>query len=131
MPRSTPPPSPSQMSQMSGAPQQNGIPMVNGLPSGGQQTDMNHLWSVVQQLGQLLEENKVQTQGVLNGVQALQQRAAEDGGTDGKSFGTKEVNGEINGTFPSSETRASFLFYFWLVHNRFKFSHSRIFATLD
>lgn len=103
MPRSTPSPSPSQMSQMNGAPQQNGIPMVNGLPSGGQQTDMNHLWSVVQQLGQLLEENKAQTQGVLNGVQALQQRAAEEGGTDARSFGPKEVNGEINAASRAAE----------------------------
>jgi hypothetical protein len=84
---------------MNGAPQQNGIPMVNGLPSGGQQTDMNHLWTVVQQLSQMLEENKAQTQGVLNGVQAIQQRAAEEGGSiEGGRVGAREVNGEINGT---------------------------------
>ncbi|KAL6703913.1 hypothetical protein ACN47E_008949 [Coniothyrium glycines] len=96
-----PPPSPSQGSvagsQVNGA-QQNGIPMVNGLPSGGQQTDMNHLWAVVQQLSQLLEENKAQTQGIINGVAAIQGRAAEDGGA---VLGVREVNGEIN-----SATRA-------------------------
>ncbi|KAK1913705.1 hypothetical protein P3342_006948 [Pyrenophora teres f. teres] len=64
-----PPPSPSHSqagsiaaSQNGGG--QNGVPMVNGLPSGGQQTDMNHLWAVVQQLSQLLEENKAQTRGL-------------------------------------------------------------------
>ena len=54
--------SPGQMNQMNqmngggGQPQNGGggggVPLVNGLPSGGQQTDMNHLWSVVQQLSQ-------------------------------------------------------------------------------
>ena len=93
MPRNTPSPSPS---QANGAPPQNGIPMVNGLPSGGQQTDMNYLWSVVQQLSALLEENKAQTHSVLSGVQALQQRVAEEGST--APPGAREVNGEINGT---------------------------------
>jgi hypothetical protein len=93
MPRASPSPSPSQAS-MNGVAQQNGIPMVNGLPSGGQQTDMNHLWGVVQQLSQLLEENKAQTAGVLNGVAALQQRAAEEGGAIPSS---SQVNGELSG----------------------------------
>jgi len=75
--------------------QQNGIPMVNGLPSGGQQTDMNHLWSVVQQLSQVLEENRAQTAGIVNGVQAIQARAVEEGGVGG--LGLREVNGEISG----------------------------------
>lgn len=83
---------------MNGAPQQNGIPMVNGLPSGGQQTDMNHLWSVVQQLSQMLEDNKAHTQGVLNGVHALQQRATEEGNLGvSNHLSAREVNGEING----------------------------------
>lgn len=73
--------------------------MVNGLPSGGQQTDMNHLWAVVQQLSQLLEENKAQTAGIMNGVAAIQGRAAEEGGAVGGNggIGMREVNGEING----------------------------------
>lgn len=96
MPRASPSPSPSQTSAMNGGAQQNGVPMVNGLPSGGQQTDMNHLWGVVQQLSALLEENKAQTQGVLNGVAALQQRAAEEGGALPSS--AAQANGEISGT---------------------------------
>lgn len=75
--------------------QANGIPLVNGLPSGGQQTDMNHLWNVVQQLSQVLEDNKAQTLGIVNGVQAIQQRAAEEGSVG--SLNLREVNGEING----------------------------------
>ena len=75
--------------------QANGIPLVNGLPSGGQQTDMNHLWSVVQQLSQVLEDNKAQTLGIVNGVQAIQQRAAEEGCVG--TMNLREVNGEING----------------------------------
>ncbi|KAI8943155.1 hypothetical protein NX059_001184 [Plenodomus lindquistii] len=97
-----PPPSPSQGSvagsHVNGA-QQNGIPMVNGLQSGGQQTDMNHLWAVVQQLSQLLEENKAQTQGIVNGVAAIQGRAAEEGGP----VGLREVNGEINAATRAAE----------------------------
>jgi hypothetical protein len=80
-----------------GGGQQNGIPMVNGLPSGGQQTDMNYLWGVVQQLSQMLEENRAQTASIVNGVQAIQQRAAEEG-----SIGMREVNGELTGTSPRS-----------------------------
>ena len=81
-------------------PQANGgggaIPMVNGLPSGGQQTDMNYLWSVVQQLSQMLDENRAQTVGIINGVQSLRQRAVEDGGSVG-GMGIREVNGELDG----------------------------------
>ena len=96
MPRPPPSPSPSQAGSQVNGGQQNGIPMVNGLPSGGQQTDMNHLWAVVQQLSQLLEENKAQTAGIVNGVAAIQGRAAEEGGAVG-GMGMREVNGELNG----------------------------------
>ena len=96
MPRSAPSASAAQPA-MNGGPQQNAIPMVNGLPSGGQQTDMSHLWNVVQQLSQMLEENKAQTQGVLSGVQALQQRAADEGAA--QLLGAREVNASasVNG----------------------------------
>ena len=111
--QSRPPPSPSHSqagsiaSSMNGS-GQNGVPMVNGLPSGGQQTDMNHLWAVVQQLSQLLEENKAQTRGIVEGVAAIQGRAAlEEGGEVGggaglraSGIGMREVNGEINGMLP-------------------------------
>ncbi|EMD90388.1 hypothetical protein COCC4DRAFT_30181 [Bipolaris maydis ATCC 48331] len=108
--QSRPPPSPSHSqagsiagSQVNGG-GQNSIPMVNGLPSGGQQTDMNHLWAVVQQLSQLLEENKAQTRGIVEGVAAIQGRAAlEEGGEvgggsapRGNGVSMREVNGEIN-----------------------------------
>ena len=104
LPRAAPSPSPSPIStQVNGmpgpGPQQNGIPMVNGLPSGGQQTDMNHLWSVVQQLSQMLEENRAQTAGIVSGVQAIQARAAEEGGAVPAA---REANGEINGTSRTS-----------------------------
>ncbi|KAJ4370239.1 hypothetical protein N0V86_008976 [Didymella sp. IMI 355093] len=102
MPRASPSPS---QAAMNGAAQQNGVPMVNGLPSGGQQTDMNHLWGVVQQLSQLLEENKAQTAGVLNGVAALQQRAAEEGG--GGVPSSAQVNGEISAANLSAERTAA------------------------
>jgi hypothetical protein len=109
-----PPPSPSHSqagsiagSQVNGG-GQNGIPMVNGLPSGGQQTDMNHLWAVVQQLSQLLEENKAQTRGIVEGVAAIQGKAAQEEGVEvgalnarsgGGGMGMREINGEINGMF--------------------------------
>lgn len=99
MPRQAPP-SPSAAAHQAngiGAPAPNNIPMVNGLPSGGQQTDMNHLWNVVNQLSQVLEENRAQTQGIVNGVHAIQARAAEEGAVGGMSL--REVNGEINGGF--------------------------------
>ncbi|OAL44594.1 hypothetical protein IQ07DRAFT_476692, partial [Pyrenochaeta sp. DS3sAY3a] len=97
MPRPPPSPSPSQAgSQVNGA-QQNGIPMVNGLPSGGQQTDMNHLWAVVQQLSQILEDNKQQTASIINGVAAIQDRAAEEGGP------IRELNGELSAATRTAE----------------------------
>ncbi|KAF2181977.1 hypothetical protein K469DRAFT_250885 [Zopfia rhizophila CBS 207.26] len=104
MPRQAPAPSPSttaahQANGIGGA--ANSIPMVNGLPSGGQQTDMNHLWSVVQQLSQVLEENRAQTAGIVNGVQAIQARAAEEGGVTGLSL--REVNGELSAASRTAE----------------------------
>jgi hypothetical protein len=78
-----------------------GIPLINGLPSGGQQTDMNHLWTVVQQLSQVLEENRAHTLGIVNGVQAIQARAVEEGGLG--SLAPREVNGEPNGMSEETE----------------------------
>ncbi|KAF2269822.1 hypothetical protein CC78DRAFT_539746 [Lojkania enalia] len=112
MPRQAPSPSPSQTSHQGAVHQPNGIgggaqssiPMVNGLASGGQQTDLNHLWSVVQQLSQVLEENRQQTQGIVNGVQAIQVRAAEEGGVGG--MGIREVNGELNTATRAAEISA-------------------------
>jgi hypothetical protein len=105
-PRAPPSPSPSQPgSQYNGnGAQQNGIPMVNGLPSGGQQTDMNHLWAIVQQLSQVLEENKQQTIGIVNGVNAVRARAAEEGGPVNGTF--RHVNGELDGMRPAQHLPA-------------------------
>ncbi|KAH7380401.1 hypothetical protein DE146DRAFT_705611, partial [Phaeosphaeria sp. MPI-PUGE-AT-0046c] len=102
-PRAPPSPSPSQAgSQYNGnGAQQNGIPMVNGLPSGGQQTDMNHLWAIVQQLSQTLEENKQQTIGIVNGVNAVRARAAEEGGAMNGNF--RHVNGELDAATRAAE----------------------------
>ncbi|PSN66115.1 hypothetical protein BS50DRAFT_407031 [Corynespora cassiicola Philippines] len=100
MPRAAPSPSPSQSSQVNGT-GQNGIHMMNNLPSGGHQTDMNHMWGIVQQLSQLLEENRAQTLGIVNGVQAIQARAAEEGGVGG--MGIREVNGELNSASRAAE----------------------------
>jgi hypothetical protein len=75
-------------------PHQNGnIPLANGLPSSGQQTDMTHLWNLVQQLSEALAENRAQTAGIINGVQQIQARAA----TDGSIPTATQVNGELNG----------------------------------
>lgn len=52
-----------------------GMPnLVNGLLSGGHQTDMNHLWQVVQQLSDVLQENRNQTANIMNSVQQIQVR---------------------------------------------------------
>lgn len=62
---------------------------------------MNHLWAVVQQLSQVLEDNKQQTAGIVNGVNAVRARAMEDGisgGMNGGGAGVRELNGEIECT---------------------------------
>ena len=70
-----------------------GMGLLNGLPSAGHQTDMNYLWSVVQQLSEVLADNRAQTAGIVRSVQHLQTRAA----AEGISPILGEVNGEING----------------------------------
>ncbi|KAH8722642.1 hypothetical protein GQ44DRAFT_729283 [Phaeosphaeriaceae sp. PMI808] len=102
-PRAPPSPSPSQAgSQYNGnGAQQNGVPMVNGLPSGGQQTDMSYLMAVVQQLSQVLEDNKKQTQGIVNGVNAVRARVAEEGGPVNGTF--RQLNGEIDAATRAAE----------------------------
>ncbi|KAF2005533.1 hypothetical protein P154DRAFT_518300 [Amniculicola lignicola CBS 123094] len=113
MPRQAPSPSPSQpqsngISSHSSAgvgtmqAAANSIPMVNGLASGGQQTDMNYLWSVVQQLSQVLEENRAQTQGIVRGVETLRERGVEDGVLPS----LPQVNGEINASTNPQLTHA-------------------------
>ena len=68
-----------------------GMGFLNGLPSAGHQTDMNYLWSVVQQLSEVLADNRAQTAGIVRSVQHLQTRAV----AEGISPTLGEVNGEI------------------------------------
>ncbi|KAF2462262.1 hypothetical protein BDY21DRAFT_389841 [Lineolata rhizophorae] len=86
--------------------------MMNGLPSAGHQTDMNHLWGVVQQLSEALAENRAQTQSIINSVAQMQARQREEGvsptgavgaipglaaltgGASGPAQGSGQVNGE-------------------------------------
>lgn len=64
------PPTPGAQHQPNGS---GGMPnLVNGLLSGGHQTDMNHLWQVVQQLSDVLQENRNQTANIMNSVQQIQ-----------------------------------------------------------
>jgi len=53
---------------------------------------MNHLWSVVQQLSEVLAENRAQTAGIVNSVQQIQARAAQEG----SSPTIAQVNGELS-----------------------------------
>jgi hypothetical protein len=89
-PRAPPSPSPSQNGQYNanGA-QHNSIPLVNNLPSGGQQTDINFVWAMVQQLSAELEKKTQETQALLNGVNALRAKTAEENGVG--------VGGPVNG----------------------------------
>lgn len=52
---------------------------------------------MVQQLSQVLEENKQQTLGIVNGVNAVRARAAEEGGPVNGNGGFRQVNGELDG----------------------------------
>jgi hypothetical protein len=72
---------------------------INGLnggqhwPNVGAQADMNVLWEYIQNLSQMHEGIRAQTQHVLNGVQQIQARAAGDGDA------APHVNGVSNGIF--------------------------------
>lgn len=57
--------------------------------------DMNVLWEYVNNLSQLHEGIRAQTQNVLHGVQQIQARAAQDG----SSPTVAQVNGALNGAY--------------------------------
>lgn len=59
---------------------------------------MNYLWGVVQQLSQMLEENRAQTAGIMNGMQAIQARAAEEGGLGQLAMSNGEISGPAEPT---------------------------------
>jgi len=137
IPRQAPSPNPASH-QSNGVPN-NSIPLVNGLPSGGQQTDMNHLWSVVQQLSEVLAENRAQTVGIVNSVQQIQvrlpqpiiapffhmretdwleyqARAAQEGGSPTLAQVNGELSGKSSSVLPSLFTLAVLIIL--LVANR-------------
>ncbi|KAF2757774.1 hypothetical protein EJ05DRAFT_476982 [Pseudovirgaria hyperparasitica] len=55
------------------------VPMMNGMPSSGQQTDMTHLWTVINTLSDALAENRAQNTSLVNGIHQIQARINEDG----------------------------------------------------
>ena len=73
VPRQAPSPGPPHQTNGIGA---NSMANLNNsvLPA-GQQADMNHLWGVVEQLSQVLAENRVQTAGIVSSVQQIQVRS--------------------------------------------------------
>ncbi|GME48358.1 Glutamyl-trna reductase [Neofusicoccum parvum] len=89
------PPTPGAQHQPNGS---GGMPnLVNGLLSGGHQTDMNHLWQVVQQLSDVLQENRNQTANIMNSVQQIQARAAQEG--------TSPTIAQVNGDLTAATSR--------------------------
>lgn len=72
------------------AQQMNGMNGGQHWPNVGAQADMNVLWEYIQNLSQMHEGIRAQTQHVLNGVQQIQARGADDGGAP-------HVNGISNG----------------------------------
>jgi hypothetical protein len=77
------------------AQQMNGINGPAHWPNVGAQADMNVLWDYIQNLSQMHEGIRAQTQHVLNGVQQIQARAAQEGDSP---IGGPQVNGVNNGT---------------------------------
>ncbi|TID18468.1 hypothetical protein E6O75_ATG06544 [Venturia nashicola] len=76
------------------AQQMNGMNGGQHWPNVGAQADMNVLWEYIQNLSQMHEGIRAQTQHVLNGVQQIQARGADDGGPP-------HVNGISNGASQS------------------------------
>ncbi|KAF2231725.1 hypothetical protein EV356DRAFT_471239, partial [Viridothelium virens] len=77
VPRQAPSPGPQHQTNGIGG---NSIASLNNsvLPA-GQQADMNHLWGVVEQLSQILADNRAQTANIVNSVQQIQSRAVANG----------------------------------------------------
>jgi hypothetical protein len=90
---------PRQAPNAQGQQQMNGINGPTHWPNVGAQADMNVLWEYIQNLSQMHEGIRAQTQHVLNGVQQIQARAAQD---DGSPTGTAQVNGVNNGMIQPS-----------------------------
>ncbi|KAI9664385.1 MAG: hypothetical protein M1831_002318 [Alyxoria varia] len=82
--------------------------MPNGMVHSGHQSDVNYLWGVVQELSEVLAQNRAQTAAIIGSVHSLRERAAREDGEDGidgegngdeiseeRLPGVREVNGEI------------------------------------
>jgi len=68
--------------------------IVNGgLQHAGHQMDINYLWSVVQELSEVLVQNRAQTARIIGSVQQIQSRAREEG----VEPTVQQVNGELTG----------------------------------
>ncbi len=55
--------------------------------------DINYLWSVVQELSEVLVQNRAQTARIIGSVQQIQSRAREEG----VEPTVQQVNGELTG----------------------------------
>ncbi|KAF8436401.1 hypothetical protein BGX38DRAFT_1214613 [Terfezia claveryi] len=59
----------------------------------GNQLDLNHLWTQVQELSAILQANRDQAQGLVRRADEIRGRVANG---EGGSF-LRDVNGELNG----------------------------------
>ena len=67
-------PSPGPQHQTNGIGGNSMANLNNSVLPAGQQADMNHLWGIVEQLSQVLAENRTQTAGIVDSVQQIQVR---------------------------------------------------------
>ena len=89
----------------------NGL-LPNGMPQAGQQTDINYLWQIVQELSDALAANRAQTAGIVEQVRLMRLREREQGRepSDGNASQSREpeegqeprVNGNTNHTRDTS-----------------------------
>lgn len=85
-------------------------PGASAIPGGvthaGHQMDINHLWGVVQELSEILAQNRAQTAGIIGSVQQMQARSSASasasaenadgsGGAGAELPSVQQANGEI------------------------------------
>ncbi|KAI9720530.1 MAG: hypothetical protein M1828_005614 [Chrysothrix sp. TS-e1954] len=66
--------------------------LQNNVTHAGHQTDINFLWGVVQELSEILQQNRAQTADIVGSVQQIQARAREQG----EEPSLEHVNGELS-----------------------------------
>lgn len=76
----------------------------NEWPHAGHQTDINYLWSIVQELSEVLAENRTQTAGIMDNVQQIQERARHNGTDLDSSTATSQPNGDQAEHPPESDS---------------------------